>query len=99
MGTTRWADSADKHGIDRADALHAMRNARVVIAAFGPSRIPGGPPVTLYIGPMIESAGMLEVLAVVDKAAQGVYIFHVMPLRPSMYARAKAVIQERKDQR
>lgn len=98
MGTTRWAESADKHGIDRADAVHAMRNARILIEAFGPSRVEGGAPVNLYIGQTIDQTAMLEVLAVVDRAAQSVYIFHVMPLRPSMYARAKAVIQERKDQ-
>ena len=83
MGIT-WADSADKHGIDREDALHAMMNAYYVEQDFDEPRPPANQRPTLYIGPPRQIGGpLLEVMAVLTPP-RDVFVFHVMVARPKM---------------
>ena len=59
----RWANSADKHGIDHADALHAIGNAHYVEEEFDEPRVPGHAKPTLFIGPPRQLGGpLLEVM-------------------------------------
>lgn len=44
-----WAASADKHGIQHEDALHAIRNASYIESEFDEPRIPGRVRPTLFI--------------------------------------------------
>lgn len=97
MAPTRWADSADKHGVDRADTLHAMRNARLHVQRFDAPRVEGAPYADLFIGPSRDGSVMLEVLAHLNTKAQDVLIFHVMPVRRSTIERARRVIEERRN--
>ena len=99
MAPTRWADSADKHGVDRADTLHAMRNARMIVRKFDRPRVEGAPYADLFIGPNRDGSEMLEVFAHLNAEAQDVLIFHVMPVRHSTIERARQVIDERRNQR
>lgn len=46
-----WAPSADKHGIDRADALHAIMHAYYQEDEFDDPRPPASIRPTLFIGP------------------------------------------------
>lgn len=95
---TRWADSADKHGIDHADALHAMATRVLYVRAFDPSRVPGGQSPDLFIGLDCAGEQLLEVMALVNIAERDVFVFHVMKARRSVIERARAVLAERKAQ-
>jgi hypothetical protein len=58
-----WAPSADKHGIDREDALHAIMNAYYVENEFDEPRPPATVRPTLFIGPPRQlGGGLLEVM-------------------------------------
>jgi hypothetical protein len=73
-----WADSADRHGIDHEDALHAMMNAYYVEQEFDEPRPPANLRPTLYIGPSRRLGGpLLEVMAVLTPP-RDVFVFHVM---------------------
>ena len=70
------AASARKHGIDRADMLHALRH-------HGQSFETDDPDVTLYVGPS-RTGAMLEVV-VVDNEVRCA-IIHAMAARPKFLA-------------
>lgn len=53
----RWAPSADKHQVAREDALHAMLNHYLYVAAFDEPRVEGASRPDLYIAPRVSSAG------------------------------------------
>ena len=72
-----WADSADKHGIPREEAMYAMTHAHRVIKRFAQPRVGGTPPM-LFIGP--SRFGTLEILATV-RPPEDLWVFHVMRLR------------------
>lgn len=93
MGT-RWASSADKHGIPHEDALYVMRHPRILIVGFDDSRVPGGRRPDLFIG--VDRHGReLEVMALVDREARDALVFHVMEARPKIIERAFEVLRER----
>lgn len=96
MPPTRWTESADKHGIEHADALHAMKNAHIRITRFDPPRVDGAPWADLFVGPSRDGETVLEVFAHLNMRAPDVLIFHVMPARPSTLRRAKQIIEERR---
>jgi len=76
-----WAESADKHGIPREDALHAIANASYVESEFDEPRIPGRVRPTLFIGPPRRlGAPLLEVMVEVAPP-RDLHIFHVMIAR------------------
>ena len=82
-----WADSAAKHGIDRADALHAIAHAIYVETEFDEPRPPSTVRPTLYIGPPRRAGDpLLEVMLEV-RPPRGLHIFHVMQARPKHLAR------------
>ena len=82
-----WSDSADKHGIPREDAIHAMVNAYHREDEFQEPREPGRGRPTLYIGPPRQLGGpLLEVLAEL-RPPRDIHVFHVMQARPKMLAR------------
>lgn len=82
-----WADSADKHGVDREDALHAIANAVYVETEFDEPRPPSDVRPSLYIGPTRRLGGpMLEVMVEI-RPPRGLHIFHVMEARPKHLAR------------
>lgn len=71
-----WTNSADKHGIPHADAIHAMTHAEVS------AELKGRPAETtiLYIGhPHAQTDRYIEVIAA-QRANRTIIIFHVMPL-------------------
>ena len=71
-----WTDSSARHGVSRADALHAMANAEASAQVAG---MPGE--VTMvYIGrPHPQSLDYLEVIAA-HREPRTVVVFHVMHL-------------------
>lgn len=78
----RWVDSADRHQIDHADAIHAMNNAVYVEQEFDEPRSPGGVRPTLFIGPPRElGAPLLEVMVEMIPP-RSLVVFHVMEARP-----------------
>jgi hypothetical protein len=96
MGTPGWAPSADKHGVDRVDTLHAMRAVALHVQSFDESRIVGGPRPDLFIGPNRARTELIEVMAIIDRANREVLVFHVMPLRFTTLQRARDLVAERK---
>lgn len=76
----RWAASADKHGVDRSDALHAILNHVYHIEEFDEPRTPGGRRPDLFIGPARDRAQLLEIMATISPP-NDIVIFHVMPAR------------------
>lgn len=76
-----WAASADKHGVEHADALHAIANAFFVKVEFDEPRIAGGLRPTLYIGPPRQLGGPLLEVMVVLTPPRDLHIFHVMIAR------------------
>ena len=76
-----WAGSADKHGVDRADALHAIENAYYVEQEFDEPRPPGMTKPWLFIGPpRALGEPLLEVMVEVTPP-RDLVIFHVMQAR------------------
>lgn len=81
-----WANSADKHGIPRADAVHAIVNRVYYVHGFDPSRTGGFAP-DLFIGPS-RNGELLEVMIEPVPPQDGV-VFHVMPARQKIIDIAK----------
>lgn len=79
--TVTWADSADKHGIDHEDALHAIGNACYVETEFDEPRVPGRVRPTLFIGWRQLGGALLEVMVVEVTPPRELHIFHVMIAR------------------
>ncbi|MGB3351161.1 MAG: hypothetical protein WBB00_00140 [Mycobacterium sp.] len=77
-----WTDSADKHGIDHADALHAIENAYYVEREFDEPRVPGHAKPWLFIGPPRTLGGVLLEVMVEVIPPRGMVVFHVMEARP-----------------
>lgn len=71
-----WARSADKHGVAREDALHAMVHAEISVEIDGEP----GESTVAYIGRPHEQADRyLEVIAA-HRPPRTIVVFHVMPL-------------------
>lgn len=82
----RWTDSAERHGIERADALHAMLNAYLHEREFDDPRIEGRGRPDLWIGPQrTPGAPLLEVMTETVPPHE-VLVFHVMLARPKFLA-------------
>lgn len=82
-----WSDSADKHGVAREDALHAIANAVYVETEFDDPRPPHNLRPHLYIGPPRRPGGPLLEVMVEVRPPRGLHIFHVMEARPKHLAR------------
>jgi len=76
-----WTASADKHQIDRADALHAIENAYYVEQEFDEPRVPGKSKPWLFIGPPRQLGGPLLEVMVEIVPPRGMVVFHVMEAR------------------
>ena len=76
----RWADSADKHQVDRADILNAITNHLHWVPEFNESRRPGRPSPDLFIGPTIDRSELREVFVEITPP-DNLFIFHAMPAR------------------
>lgn len=79
MTAPRWTESADKHGVPRADAVYAIMHA-----TFVGRPDPDDPAIVLYIGPEhAQTERELEILSR-DRSGEGRdhLIYHVMPLGP-----------------
>jgi len=75
-----FTESAGRHGLTLADALHAMSNNRYHEAQFDDPRLGGVKP-DLWIGPSLQPAvPLIEVMAEVIPPST-VRIFHVMRAR------------------
>ena len=82
----RWTDSADRHGIERADALHALLNAYLHEPGFDEPRVEGHGRPDLWIGPQRTlGAPLLEVMTE-TVPPQDVLVFHVMLARAKFLA-------------
>ncbi len=75
-----WKPSADKHGVDRADALNAIQNYIYRLESFDEPRAPSVRRPDLFIGPTRDSHILLEVMVVMTPPSD-IMIFHVMPAR------------------
>jgi hypothetical protein len=84
-----WAPSADKHGVDREDALHAIQNAYYVEREFDEPRPPATVRPTLFIGPSRQLGGALLEVMVEITPPRDLHIFHVMVARPKHLERMK----------
>lgn len=76
----RWAESADKHGIDRGDALNAILKNVYHIEQFDEPRVDTGGRPDLFIGPSRDRRMIIEVMAVVTPP-NDILVFHVMEAR------------------
>lgn len=82
-----WTDSADKHGVPREDALHAMLNPYLYIEEFDDPRVPGASRPDLWIGPPRQVGGPLIEVMGERVPPRGVVVFHVMIARDKHLAR------------
>ncbi|MGW6281047.1 hypothetical protein [Kribbella sp. NPDC055071] len=76
-----WAPSADKHGVDREDTLHAIMNAYYVEREFDQPRPPATVRPTLFIGPPRRLGDPLLEVMVEVTPPRDLHIFHVMVAR------------------
>ena len=76
-----WTVSADKHGIDREDAIHAIANAVYVEREFDEPRVPGHARPWLFIGPPQQLGGPLIEVMVEVTPPRDMVVFHVMTAR------------------
>jgi len=83
-----WMGSSARHGVDQDDALHAMLNPLYHMPGFETSRVEGLNDPDLFIGPGRDGA-LLEVMVAVESTTRTLWVFHVMPVRPKMLAKAK----------
>lgn len=84
-----WAPSADKHGIDRADVLHAIMHAYYQEEEFDDPRPPANIRPTLFIGPPRQLGGALLEVMVEVTPPRDLHIFHVMVARQKHLERMK----------
>lgn len=94
--STEWKSSTEKHGIDRADAINAMRERSTYVRDFDEARDGSGVTVDLFIGPSRDGSTDIEVLAHIDRDTRSMIVFHVMQARESTRQRARAIVAERK---
>jgi hypothetical protein len=85
-----WAGSADKHGIAHEDAVHALTRFVYQERAFEAARPPATIAPDLYIGPQRSPAAPLLEVMLERRPPSGLWIFHVMELRPRFRARMNA---------
>jgi hypothetical protein len=85
-----WADSASKHGIAHEDAVHALTHFIYQERAFEAARPPATVAPDLYIGPQRSRAVPLLEVMLERRPPSGLWIFHVMELRPAFRARMNA---------
>ncbi|MCL2467493.1 MAG: hypothetical protein FWF02_06825 [Micrococcales bacterium] len=76
-----WADSADKHGVDREDALHAMQNHHLRVLEFDEPRQEGAGRPDLYLGPPRPPGGPILEIMVERVPPRTLVVFHVMQAR------------------
>ncbi|MBY6352028.1 hypothetical protein [Rhodococcoides corynebacterioides] len=76
-----WTNSADKHEIDREDAMHAIENAYHYEKEFDEPRVPGKSRPWLFIGPPRQLGGPLLEVMVEVIPPDDLVIFHVMEAR------------------
>ncbi|RNL55657.1 hypothetical protein [Arthrobacter oryzae] len=76
----RWADSAEKHGIAREDALNAILNQIYHVEQFDEPRVESGVRPDLFIGPSRDRRMILEVMAAITPP-NDILVFHVMEAR------------------
>jgi hypothetical protein len=82
-----WSGSADKHGVAREDALHAIAHAVYVEEEFDDPRPPSRIRPYLFIGPQRRrGAPLLEVMVEI-RPPRGMHVFHVMNARQKHLAR------------
>jgi hypothetical protein len=82
----RWADSADKHGVLREDAVHAMLNSYLHVPEFDDPRRPGASRPDLWVGPPRQLGGDLIEVMSEPIPPRDVVVFHVMIARPKYLA-------------
>lgn len=75
-----FSNSADKHGIDRRDALNAILNYQYREEKFAKPSVGSHGRPDLFIGPLRDRSKLLEVMAVVTPPNK-VFIFHAMEAR------------------
>lgn len=83
-----WARSADRHGVEHSDAVHAIVNHEYWVREFDEPRVEGGKRPDLFIGPTRDGAETLEVMAEVTPPSD-MFVFHVMHARQKMVERAE----------
>jgi hypothetical protein len=66
----RWADSADGHGIDHQDAMHAIGNAVYREDDFDEPRPPADIRPTLFIGPRADGGSVMTTKKNYTEAAE-----------------------------
>ena len=88
----KWADSADKRGIDHRDTLNAIASATYAVQGFGESRVQSQGRIDLYIGPTRDGQTVLEVMT--ETIGRDVVIFHVMPVRQKILDAARELFQK-----
>lgn len=94
-----WADSASKHGVPREDAMWALPHFIYEQRGFEVARPPATVAPDLYIGPQrSRTAPLLEVM-LERHPPSGLWIFHVMALRPAFRARMNAAKIRQKGKR
>ncbi len=81
-----WSASASKHGIDQADALHAVANALLHVPEFDEPRVPRGTKPHLFIGPPRQLGGPLLEVMLEMTPPRDLFLFHVMPARAKFLA-------------
>ena len=87
MGLT-WTPSADKHGIPREDALHAVLNFHFRIEKFDEPRARSVGRPHLFIGETRDGTMLLGVMAVLGPP-DGFVIVHLMEAQPKILKIAK----------
>ncbi|HEY5224465.1 MAG TPA: hypothetical protein VIJ18_15625 [Microbacteriaceae bacterium] len=93
--STEWTRSTEKHGIERSDAIHAVRNRVTYVRDFDKARDGSDLSADLFIGPSRDGSIQVEVLAHIDRRNKNMIVFHVMQARESTRQRAKRILAER----
>jgi hypothetical protein len=82
----RWAESTNKHGVPRADQIHAIVNATYKARIEVEDDVPGE--VWLYIGrPHPQTEREIEVLVKTYSDGRTALVFHAMELGPNFRRR------------
>lgn len=90
-----WSPAAEKH-LPIEDAIHALRNRKIMVTGFDVAKDGSGEVVDFVSGPARD--GQMMELYVHRRTPRTTFIFHAMHLRPTTWKRVQQIVKQKKEE-